>query len=462
MGILIKNGEIITSTDRFKADIYIKSNKISAIAEKIKKASGDTVVDAFGKFVFPGGIDVHTHLDMPFMGTTSSDDFESGTIAAVCGGTTTIIDFIMPEKNQSLLDAFTIWQKKAKDKAVVDYGFHIAITNLTEKIKKEIPKIIEKGVSSFKIFMAYKGSLQLSAREIISVLGEIKKYNGLVLVHAEDGDAIADLENEFIQDHKTEAKFHELSHQPIFEKYAVSQIINFCKLTKSSVYIVHLSTKDALEEIKKAKLNGIQILAETCPQYLVLTNEKYKNTRDAMKYVMSPPLRTKNDNEALWEGLSEGFIQAVSTDHCPFRFKDQKILGKGDFRKIPNGCPGIEDRLKLLYTYGVLKNKISINKFVELTSTIPSKIFGLFPRKGTIAIGSDADIVVFDPHIEATFGVNNSHHNCDYNAYEGLKYEGSPSVVIVNGEIVYKSGKFCGKPGSGKFIKRMSANYRNI
>lgn len=455
MGILIKNGEIVTSVNRFKSDIYIGNNKITAIGKKLTKSAKDTVIDADGQYVFPGGVDVHTHLDMPFMGTSSSDDFESGTIAAVCGGTTSIIDFVMPEKGQSLLDALSIWQKKAKGKAVIDYGFHIAIVDWNEKIEKEIPKIIEKGITSLKVFMAYKGVLQISDSQLRNAMSEIKKCGGLTLIHAEDGDAIFDLQEKFIKEGKTQPKYHELSRPSDLEKSATARAIDIAQITKAPIYIVHLSSKSALEEIKRVRLKNSPIFTETCPQYLILTKGKYeKSGFNGAKYVMSPPLRSKEDNEALWQGLANGFIQIVSTDHCPFSFKDQKVLGKNDFRKIPNGCPGIEDRLKLMYTYGVLENRITLNKFVEVTSTNPAKFFGMYPQKGIIAIGSDGDLTIFDPKIESKFSVKNSHHRCDYNTYEGFKYKGAPTVVIVKGKIAYKDGKFCGEIGSGQFVKR--------
>jgi dihydropyrimidinase len=452
--ILIKNSVIVTHSETFSADLLIEDGIIKTIAKNIPKSRAEMVIDAEGKYLLPGGVDVHTHLEMPFMGTVTSDDFETGTLAAACGGTTTIIDFAIQEKGKSLKEALRLWQEKAR-KGVIDYGLHLAITSWDKSTEDELPSLIKEGVTSFKVFMAYKGSLQLKDSQIFQILKILKREGALLMIHCENGDLIDLIQKNLLLEGKTQPKFHELSRPAILEEEAVFRAISFAKLVDHPIYIVHLSSKEALQRVKEAQLRGFKVYAETCPHYLLFSKEKYYQTElEAAKFIFSPPLREKEDNRALWEGLKDKVLQVISTDHCAFNLHGQKDLSLEDFSKIPNGCPGVEDRLKLIYTYGVLEGNLSINRFVDLVSTAPAKLFGIFPQKGTICVGSDADLVLFDPQIESNFSAAASYQRCDYNTYEGLRFRGSPKLVISRGEIIFKDGIPSAKKGRGKFLKR--------
>jgi dihydropyrimidinase len=454
MDIKIAGGTIISPTDTYRADIGIRRGKIVEIAKKLADGAKE-VIDARGAYVFPGAIDMHTHLDMPFMGTSTSDDFETGTIAAAHGGTTCIVDFAMQGKGQSLKQTLNTWKSKAKGKAVLDYGFHIAICDLNQRILNEIPRAVAEGVTSFKTFLAYKGALMIDDGALYQILRTCHKAGALVMIHGENGDIIDLMAKELLAQKKTAPKYHALSRPPEVEAEATGRAIAIAQIANAPIYIVHLSCKEALERVKEARNRGFPALAETCPQYLVLSYRNYEEPGfKGAKYVMSPPLRDRSNHAPLWHGLQSNDLQVISTDHCPFNFKGQKDKGKKDFSKIPNGAPGIENRLCLIYNEGVNKKRITPNRFVDLVSTTPARLFGLYPEKGTVAVGSDADLVVFDPKKRFTIKARTNHQNVDYTPYEGYKGKGAPRVVIGQGTVLVKEGKFVGRSGQGRYIKR--------
>jgi dihydropyrimidinase len=454
--LLIKGGRIVTAVDDYPGDVLIEGETIRAIfAAGTAPALDARVLDATGKLVIPGGIDAHTHLDMPFGGTTSADDFESGTIAAAHGGTTSIVDFAIQYKGQALREARDAWMKKAEGKAAIDYGFHMIITDLPDAVEKEMDVLVKEGVTSFKLFMAYRGVLMLDDGSIFRALLKTGENGGTICMHAENGDVIDVLVRRALAEGHTAPKWHALTRPPRAEAEATYRAICLAEMAGVPLYVVHLSAAEALEKIAEARDRGLPAHAETCPQYLFLSYENYEEPGfEGAKYVMSPPLRAKGNEEALWRGLATNDLQTVSTDHCPFCMKGQKELGQGDFSKIPNGAPGIETRMSLLYDGGVVRNRISVNRFVELTSTSPAKIFGLFPKKGTIAPGSDADLVVFDPNRKITLSAKTLHHRVDYTPYEGRVVQGATDTVISRGEVIVENGTFVGRAGRGSFLKR--------
>jgi len=455
MAVVIKNGTICTASDTYKADIRIEREKIVGIAENITPANGDQTIDATGLEIYPGAIDVHTHLDMPFMGTVTADDFESGSIAAACGGTTSFIDFIIPAKGQNLGDAVSIWHKKAEGKTAVDYGFHIALVEYNERVASEIPAVIADGITSFKCFLAYKGALMVDDGEFIQVLKLAKKHGALVSIHAENGEMLAHLTTELVAAGKTAPEFHETAHPAIAEGEATHRGAVLAKMAGVPLYVVHMTCKEALDEIKAALASGQVVFAETCPQYLLLSNELYKkNGFEAAKWVMSPPLRDSENNDIIWNGIRDGFVKVIATDHCSFNFKGQKEMGLSSFTKIPNGAPGIGDRVNLIYSYGVKKGKISRNKFAEVISTNPAKLFGMYPEKGSIAIGADADLTIIDPDRKAVISSKTSHYKADYNSYEGFALDGMAVMTVSRGKLIAKDNKFLGEKTHGKYVKR--------
>jgi dihydropyrimidinase len=454
---LIRNGTVVTATDTFAADVGINDGKISAIATQLPVENAARVIDAAGRLVMPGGIDVHTHLDMPFGGTTSADDFETGTIAAAFGGTTTLIDFAIQYKGQTLRQAFDTWMKKAHDKAVTDYAFHCIITDLGAAQLEEMGQLIREGVTSFKLFMAYPGVFMLDDATIFRAMSQAAKYAGLICMHAENGGAIDVIVQKALAEGKRAPKYHALTRPTTAEAEATSRAIALAEMAGAPVYIVHLSCNDALEKVREARDRGLPVYAETCPQYLYLSLDNFDVPGfEGAKYVFTPPLREKWHQEKLWQGLALDTLQVVSTDHCPFCFKEQKELGKDDFTKIPNGGPGIEHRLSLIYTGGVHAKRFSANRFVELVSTAPAKLFGLYPRKGTIAVGSDADLVIFDPDEQQVISAKTHHMRVDYSMFEGIQITGVPKTVLSRGLTVIDSGKFVGRPGAGQFVRRQT------
>jgi dihydropyrimidinase len=451
---LIRGGTVVTAADFYRGDVLIVDEKIAAVGTSLE-GPVDRTIDAVGKYVIPGGIDVHTHLDMPFGGTTSADDFESGTIAAAHGGTTSIVDFAIQYKGQTLRQAWEAWMKKAEGKAAIDYGFHMIITDLPESVEREMDAMVAEGVTSFKLFMAYRGVLMLDDGSIFRAFLRTADNGGTICMHAENGDVIDVLVKRALAEGKREPKHHALTRPARAEAEATHRAICLAEMAGVPLYVVHLSAAEALEQITVARDRGLPAYAETCPQYLFLSYANYEEPGfEGAKYVMSPPLRAKGNEEKLWRGLAGNDLQAVSTDHCPFCMKEQKELGKGDFSKIPNGAPGIETRMSLLFDGGVVGKRISLNRFVELTSTSPAKIFGLFPRKGTIAPGSDADVVVFDPEKKHTLSAKTHHMKVDYNPYEGRQVTGAAETVLSRGRVIVEGGKFTGKPGLGAFLKR--------
>ncbi|WP_433958187.1 dihydropyrimidinase [Cytobacillus horneckiae] len=455
MNKVIKNGVIVTATDTFQADILIENETIVQIGEEIN-IPGAEVIDAKGNYVFPGGIDPHTHLDMPFGGTVTKDDFETGTRAAAFGGTTTIIDFCLTKKGETLKSAVDTWHEKSKNKAVIDYGFHLQIVESSDKILEELPKMVEEeGITSLKVFMAYKNQFQADDETLYKTLIAGKELGALVMVHAENGDVIDYLVKKALKEGNTDPIYHALTRPPEAEAEATGRAATLTGLSGSQLYVVHVSCADAAKKIAEARNQGIDIWGETCPQYLVL-DQSYleKENFEGAKYVWSPPLREKWNQEFLWNALKSGQLQTLGSDQCSFDFAGQKDLGKEDFSKIPNGGPIIEDRVSILFSEGVKKGRISLNQFVDITSTKAAKLFGLYPKKGTIAVGADADIVIFDPNIERTISAETHHMAVDYNAFEGIKVTGEPVSVLSRGNFVIRDKEFTGKAGDGQFIKR--------
>src|SRR2546421_1759076 len=458
---VIRNGTVVTATDTCVADVGIHGDKVTAIAAQLPAENATLIRDASGCLIIPGGIDVHTHLDMPFGGTTSADDFQTGTIAAAFGGTTMLIDFAIQYKGQTLRQAFDTWMKKAHDKAVTDYAFHCIITDLGSAQLEEMGQLIREGVTSFKLFMAYPGVFMLDDATIFKAMRQAAKHSGLICMHAENGGAIDVIVQQALAEGKRAPKYHALTRPTTAEAEATGRAIALAEMAGAPVYIVHLSCNDALEKVREARDRGLPVYAETCPQYLFLSIENFDAPGfEGAKYVFTPPLREKWHQEELWNGLKRDHLQVVSTDHCPFCFKEQKELGKDDFTKIPNGGPGIEHRMSLMYSGGVAHGRFSMNRFVELVSTTPARLFGLYPRKGTIAVGSDADLVIFDPHRKHTISAKTHHMRVDYSMFEGIKVTGMPDTVLSRGRVVVDGDKFLGRAGQGEFLKR--ATYAQV
>ncbi|MDQ0338223.1 dihydropyrimidinase [Caldalkalibacillus uzonensis] len=456
---LIKNGTIVTAADTYQADVLIEDGKVSQIGINLE-ANGAEVVDAAGCYLFPGGIDPHTHLDMPFGGTITADDFESGTIAAAYGGTTTIIDFCLTTKGEPLKKAIETWHEKSRGKAAIDYSFHLMIGEINEDVLAELPQVIEEeGITSFKVFMAYKNVFQADDETLFRTLIAARELGALVMVHAENGDVIDYLVKDALAKGNTDPIYHALTRPPEAEGEATGRAAQLTGLANSQLYVVHVSCADAVEKIAEARRKGYNVWGETCPQYLVLDQSALEKPNfEGAKYVWSPPLREKWHQDVLWNALSTGTLQTLGSDQCSFNFKGQKELGVGDFSKIPNGGPIIEDRLSILFSEGVKKGRITLNQFVDIVSTQVAKLFGLFPKKGTIAVGSDADIVIFDPHVERVISAETHHMNVDYSAFEGMKVTGEPITVLSRGEFVIRDKQFVGQIGHGQYIKRNKFN----
>ena len=457
MSVLIKNGRVITAVDDYLADIFIKNETVTLIGENLE-IEADDVIDASGKYLIPGGLDPHTHLDMPFGGTTSADDFETGTLAAAHGGTTTLIDFAIQSKGHSTLEALDTWHAKADGKTAIDYGFHMIVTDLEDNRVHEMKMLANAGVTSYKLFMAYPGVLYVDDGTIYRAMRKAGEDGTVVCMHAENGIVIDEIVKQALAEGKTEPKYHAITRPTRMEAEGVHRAISIAEVAQVPIYIVHLSSSDALEQVMLARNRGVHAFAETCPQYLFLDDSYYDQEGfEGAKYVMTPALREKWNQDELWKGLKFGDLQSIATDHCPFCFKDQKMLGIDDFSKIPNGGPGVENRMSLVFNGGVNSGRISLNKFVELTSTAAAKTFGLFPKKGTIAVGSDADIVIFDPNRTETISVNNTcthHMNVDYNAYEGFEVTGFTETVLSRGKVIIDNCEYVGKKGDGHFLKR--------
>ncbi len=457
MTTLIRNGHIITASDDYIGDIFIDGETVKQIGASLD-ISADKVIDASGKYVIPGSIDPHTHMELPFGGTFSSDDFKTGTIAAAHGGTTTIVDFAVQGKGQTLQEGLDTWHAKAKDKCAIDYGFHLICTDFGDDAAPQLHKIMdEEGVSSFKLFMAYPGVFLMDDATIYRVMKAAGPKGGITMIHAENGVVINEIIKETLAEGHTTPRYHAISRPPAAEAEGVHRAIAMSELAKAPVYIVHVSCSEALDEIKAARDKGLPVHGETCTQYLTLDVSCYDEEGfdgfAGAKYVMTPPIRPAKNHGPLWNGLKNGSLELVSTDHCPFFLKGQKELGRGDFTKIPNGGPGVEPRLAIVYD-GAMKHGFSLNRWVEMTSTAAAKRFGMYPRKGTIAIGSDADIVVFDPAKPVTWGTEREHMNTDYSLFEGLQTTGDVETVLLRGKVIIENGEYVGTPGEGQFLKR--------
>ncbi len=464
MKTLITGGTIVTAADTYKADVLVDGEKVVTIGRDLT-AGGARKIDASRKYVIPGGIDVHTHMELPFGGTFASDDFETGTRAAAFGGTTTIVDFAVQGFGEPLAKARDAWLGKARGKAVVDYGLHVIVRDVSDKVLREMDTMVADGISSFKLFMAYPGVFMVDDAAIFKALSRTAENGGLICMHAENGGVIDVLVKRALAARKTAPKWHALTRPPEAEGEATQRAFRLAEMAGGvPLYVVHLSSAHALEQVRLFRDRGLPAYAETCPQYLFLSIDNYDEPGfDGAKYVMSPPLREKWHQEELWKGLARNDLQVVSTDHCPFCMKEgyqglpkQKELGRNDFSKIPNGAPGVETRMVLLYDGGVLAKRITPNRWIELCAATPAKIMGLFPRKGTIAVGSDADIVIWDPRAAHTLSAKTHHMRVDYNPYEGRTVRGKPSVVLSRGEVIVEKDRFLGRKGRGKFLKRGS------
>ncbi|MVN75117.1 dihydropyrimidinase [Hymenobacter sp. HMF4947] len=453
MSVLLQTGRVVTADSDSICDILVEGETIVGLGRGLPQPAGAQVIDCTGKLIVPGGIDPHVHLSMPFMGTFSSDDYETGTRAALHGGTTTVIDFILQKQGGSLRSAFEEWSGRATGNALGDYSFHMAVTDFNPDTKEEIQEMIAEGITSFKTFMAYKGALMIDDAQLVGLMQEVRKYGGLVTVHATNGDMIDTL----VAQHRAQGQlaplYHYRSQPEVTEAEASGRFADIANYTGVNAYIVHLTCEGALNQVRRATQRNQRVLVETCIQYLLLDASLYENEAEGAKWVMSPPLREKKDQATLWAGLNQGLVQVVGTDHCPFMW-EQKLLGKDDFAKIPNGHPAVEHRMELLFSEGVNKGRITPQKFVEVTSTNAAKIFGMFPRKGTISIGADADLVIFDPQKKHAISAETHHMNCDYSAYEGWELTGKIDTVLLRGQVAVDAGETKVAKGYGRFIKR--------
>jgi dihydropyrimidinase len=456
MSVLIKGGRIVTASDDYVADVYVDRETVTLIGKSLK-VDADTVIDARGKYVLPGAIDPHTHIEMPFGGTVTCDDFTSGTVSAAFGGTTTLVDFCLQLPGQRFPEALAAWHEKIERcPPVIDVGFHIAITDLhTGGTLADLAKVPQEGVTSYKLFMAYKGAVMVDDETLYKVMQVAHTTGALVMVHAENGDVIDVLVKQALAEKKTDPIWHAWTRPPITEGEATNRAIQLAHMAGAPLYVVHVSCREAIEPIERAREADWAAWGETCTQYLFIDESALKKPRfEGAKYVYTPPPRTKEHQAALWKALHAGTLSVVSTDHCPFKWRGQKTLGKGDFSKIPNGGVGIENRMHMMFSGGVRKGRISLNRMVELCSTAPARFFGLYPRKGTVAIGSDADLVVWDPRKKHTISAKTHRSNSDYTLFEGTTVTGAPKAVLVRGQVIVQDDKLVAKPGAGRFVRR--------
>src|ERR1700704_6543288 len=454
MRTLIKNGTVVTANDTTRTDVLIDGEKIVAIGSGLS-TNADQVIDAENRYVMPGAIDVHTHMELPFGGTFASDDFATGTAAAAWGGTTTIVDFAVQSFGQTLRQGLDQWHKKAEGKAHIDYGFHMIVREINDSILKEMDALVKEGIPSFKLFMAYPGVFMLDDASIFRAMSRTAENGGRIMVQAENGGAVYVPVKPSLAEGKGDPINHGLTRPASMEGEATGRAIALARLAEVAVYIVHLSSKEALDAVREARDDGAATFAETCPQYLYLTlDDLGRPGFEGAKYVCSPPLRPASHHDELWKGLLQDDLQLVATDHCPFHFKGQKEMGRGDFSKIPNGLPGVEDRFSLIFHGGVNPARTPLTRFGGLVATAPAKMFGLFPRKGTIAPGSDADLVIFNPRVERTLSARTHHMRVDYSCYEGMTLRGLPEVVMQRGNILVENGAFLAKKGAGQFLRR--------
>ncbi|HTY86297.1 MAG TPA: dihydropyrimidinase [Candidatus Acidoferrum sp.] len=460
MSLLIKNGEIVTASERYAADILCENETITRIDRNLAPPKGAEVIDAKGKYVFPGFIDPHVHIYLPFMGTFAKDTYVTASQAALVGGTTTLIEMCCPSRQDDTMKSFELWMKQAVGKSACDFTFHLGVAKFDDKTEKQLREIVKRGISSFKIFLAYKGAFGVDDTDLYRTLKLAKELGVIVTAHCENETLIAELQKELLAADKTDPGQHYESRPPRVEAEGVHHLMTFAELTGAATYIVHLSCQEALNEAIAARQRGVRVNVETLIQYLTLDKSYAELPKfEGAKYVMSPPLRDKRNQQVLWNGLRDGLVQTVATDHCPFDFKTQKVMGKNDFTKIPNGIPSLEDRINLLYTYGVKAGKIDLHTLVNVASTQVAKTFDLFPRKGTIQPGADADLVVYDPNYRGKISAKTQHVNVDYSVFEGWKIEGRPSLVTVRGQVAVREGKFVGKIGRGKFLQRKPSHF---
>jgi len=456
MSILIKGGRIVTASDDYVGDIYAENQTITLIGKSLNMEA-DTVVDASGKYVIPGAIDPHTHLEMPFGGTITCDDFTSGSTAAAFGGTTSLVDFCIQTPGETFGKALETWHEKIdRCKPVIDVGFHIAITDLHDGgTLEDLAKIPAEGVTSYKLFMAYKGAVMVDDETLFKVMRVASDTGALVMVHAENGDAIDVLVKEALAAGNTDPVWHARTRPPIMEGEATNRAVQLAHAAGAPLYVVHVSCKEAIDPIAKAREADWDTWGETCPQYLFIDESALEKPNfEGAKYVYTPPPRPKENQDELWHALRSGVLSAVSTDHCPFNWDGQKTMGRDDFSKIPNGGVGIENRLHMLHHFGVREGRITMNRLVELCCTAPAKFFGIYPKKGTIAVGADADLVVWDADKKLTISAETHHSNSDYTLFEGTEVQGSPELVTVRGQVIVKDDQLVAKPGAGQFVKR--------
>ncbi len=460
MSLLIKNGEIVTASERYVADIYCENETITRIDRNLKAPPGTEVIDARGQYVFPGFIDPHVHIYLPFMGTFAKDTYETASQAALIGGTTTLIEMCAPSRAEDTLAGFELWMKQAVGRSACDFTFHMSVTKFNDQTEAQLREIVKRGISSFKVYLAYKGAFGVDDTELYRTLKLAKELGVIVTAHCENETLIAERSKELLAAGKTGPAQHHESRPPAVEAEGVHHLMTFAKLTGAATYIVHLSCKEALDQAIAARQDGVRVTVETLIQYLTLDKSHAEKAGiEGAKYVMSPPLRDLRNQEVLWNGLRDGLVQTVATDHCPFDFTTKKKMGKNDFTKIPNGIPSLEDRINLLYTYGVKTGKIDLHTFVNVASTQTAKTFDLFPRKGTIQPGADADLVVYDPKYRGKISAKTHHINVDYSVFEGWKIEGRPSTVTVRGAVAVRDGKFVGQLDRGTFLKRQPSHF---
>ncbi|OGO57296.1 MAG: dihydropyrimidinase [Chloroflexi bacterium RBG_16_72_14] len=464
MRTLIANGTIVTADGSWRGDVLVDGEVIAQIGSELPAAgvTADETIDAAGRYVIPGAIDVHTHMELPFGGTFAKDTFETGSRAAAFGGTTTIVDFAVQSKGQALRAGLDTWHAKAEGTTVIDYGFHMIMSDVNDDTLAEMDQLVAEGVPDFKLFTAYPGVFFSDDAAIFRAMQQTGKNGGLIMMHAENGPVIDIVAADLVAAGKTDPLYHGIARYPVFEGEATNRVIRLAEAAQVPVYIVHLSAADALDAVRHARDRGSMAFAETCPQYLFLSLDDLGNGFEGAKFVCSPPLRTPEHQEQLWTGLRKDDLQVVSTDHCPFDFHGQKELGRGDFRKVPNGLPAVEDRVDLLHDGGVVGGRISKERWVDVISTAPAKLFGMYPRKGAIAVGSDADLVVYDPERTRVISAATHHMNVDYSCYEGREVQGASDVVMSRGTVVVRDGTFSGRKGHGQFIPRATADYARL
>ena len=462
MTTLIRNGTVVTAVEKMEADVLIDGGQVVALLGRQHTVTPTEEIDATGKLVLPGGIDVHTHMELPFGGTFAADTFETGTRAAAFGGTTTIIDFAVQTKGQSAMKGWEAWMEKARGNCAIDYGFHMITGDINDQTLKEMELLVHEGVTSFKMFMAYPGVFYSDDGEIVRAMQKAAEDGSTICMHAENGIAIDVYVQQALDRGETDPIYHGIVRKSILEGEAAHRAIKLAQVTGAQLYIVHLSAREALDEVIRARDDGLNIYAETCPQYLFLSLDDLGNGFEGAKYVASPPLRdaAAGHQDRLWQGLRTNDLQVVSTDHCPFcmgdhpRFGTQKQLGQGDFSKIPNGMPGVENRMELIFNGGVSEGRIGLNRFVEITATTPAKMFGLYPKKGTIAVGSDADIIILDPEATHVISADTHHMDVDYSAYEGREMKGRVETVLSKGKVIVSDNTYHGEPGDGVYLPR--------